>query len=265
MKQALTIAGSDSGGGAGIQADLKAFHANGVFGMSAITSVTAQNTQEVRAAFDLPVDLIVAQIDAVFDDFDVSAVKTGMLSSEAIVRAVSERLDARKVASLVVDPVMISKSGFALLKPDAVQAVKERLLPLASLVTPNLHEAALLSGIEVETVDQAREAGRRIMDYGPGAVLVKGGHLSDASRAIDVLLDGETERLFESERFDTPNTHGTGCTYSAAIAARLARGESLEEAVRSAKAYITEAIRHSLDIGHGHGPTHHFYFLPDTQ
>ena len=265
MKQALTIAGSDSGGGAGIQADLKAFHANGVFGMSAITSVTAQNTQEVRAAFDLPVDLIVAQIDAVFDDFDVSAVKTGMLSSEAIVVAVSERLDDRKVASLVVDPVMISKSGFALLKPDAVQAVKKRLLPLATVVTPNLHEAALLSGIEVNTVDQAREAGRRILSYGPGAVLVKGGHLSDESSAVDVLLEGGTERLFESERFDTPNTHGTGCTYSAAIAARLALGEDLEAAVRSAKTYITEAIRHSLDIGHGHGPTHHFYFLSDRR
>ena len=265
MKQALTIAGSDSGGGAGIQADLKAFHANGVFGMSVITSVTAQNTQEVRAAFDLPVDIIVAQIDTVFDDFDVSAVKTGMLSSEAIVRAVSERLRDRQAGNLVVDPVMISKSGYALLEPDAVKAVKEHLLPLAALVTPNLHEAALLSGIEVETADQAREAEHRILGYGPSAVLVKGGHLSDHVRAVDVLLDGRTEQMLDSERFDTPNTHGTGCTYSAAIAAHLARGEDLQEAVQRAKAYITEAIRHSLDIGHGHGPTHHFYFLSDPR
>ncbi|MDP6779306.1 MAG: bifunctional hydroxymethylpyrimidine kinase/phosphomethylpyrimidine kinase [Candidatus Latescibacteria bacterium] len=265
MKQALTIAGSDSGGGAGIQADLKAFHANGVFGMSAITSVTAQNTREVRDAFDLPVDLVVAQIDAVFDDFDVSAVKTGMLSSEPIVRAVSERLQHHQVDNLVVDPVMVSKSGFALLKPDAVQAVRDRLLPLASVVTPNLHEADLLSGMEVDTVEQAKEAGRRILDAGPGAVLVKGGHLSDSVRAVDVLLAGDTAELFESERFDTPNTHGTGCTYSAAIAAHLARGKDLKDAVRHAKAYITEAIRHSLDIGQGHGPTNHFYFLPGTQ
>ena len=261
MKQALTIAGSDSGGGAGIQADLKAFHANGVFGMSAITSITAQNTREVRRAFDLPVDLIVAQMDAVFDDFDVSAVKTGMLSSRAIVEAVSAQLAARRIANLVVDPVMISKSGFALLKPDAVQAMKDRLLPLAALVTPNLHEAQLLSGMEIASVEQAKEAARKIMDYGPRAVLVKGGHLEGHPRAVDILFDGEAYSSFEAERIDTPNTHGTGCTYSAAIAAHLAKGKPLEEAIESAKVYITNAIRHGLSIGHGHGPTHHFYFL----
>ncbi len=261
MKQVLTIAGSDSGGGAGIQADLKAFHANGAFGMSAITSITAQNTREVRQAFDLPIDLIVAQIDAVFDDFEVAAVKTGMLSSGDIVNAVSEQLARRRAANLVVDPVMISKSGFALLKPDAVESVKNRLLPLAALVTPNIHEARLLADMEIETVDQAKEAARKILDHGPRAVLVKGGHLTDRPQAVDILFDGDEETLFAGERIDTVNTHGTGCTYSAAIAAHLANGKSLKEAVGCAKIYITEAIRYSLAIGRGHGPTNHFYFL----
>jgi hydroxymethylpyrimidine/phosphomethylpyrimidine kinase len=261
MKQVLTIAGSDSGGGAGIQADLKAFHANGAFGMSVITSITAQNSREVRQAFDLPTDLIVAQINAIFDDFEVAAVKTGMLSSSAIVQAVSEQLARRQVANLVVDPVMISKSGFALLKPDALESVKDRLLPLATLVTPNIHEARLLADMEIETVDQAKEAARKIFDYGPRAVLVKGGHLEDHPQALDILFDGGEETLFAGERIDTQNTHGTGCTYSAAIAAGLANGKLLKEAVGSAKIYVTEAIRYSLSIGHGHGPTNHFYFL----
>ena len=263
MKQVLTIAGSDSGGGAGIQADLKAFAANGTFGMSAITSITAQNTSELRRAFDLPVDLIVDQMDAVFDDFDVSAVKTGMLSSSAIVRAVSEQLAERAAANLVVDPVMVSKSGFALLEPDAVQSMKDHLLPLALVLTPNIHEARLLADMEIASLEQVKVAARRILDYGPKAVLVKGGHLEDPERSVDLLYDGRKETLFEAERIDTANTHGTGCTYSAAIAAHLARGRPLVEAVRTAKRYITQAIRHSLSIGHGHGPTNHFYFLED--
>ena len=263
MKQVLTIAGSDSGGGAGIQADLKAFHANGTFGMSAITAVTAQNTTEVRQAYDLPVDLVLAQIVAVFDDFEVAAVKTGMLSSCDIVEAVAGELVTRHAPNLVVDPVMVSKSGFRLLEPDAVSCVKERLLPLARVVTPNVPEAELLSGIEIETTAEAAEAARRILDIGPEAVLVKGGHLSDTSRSVDILVDREGETPFEAERIDTRNTHGTGCTYSAAIAAHLALGRSLREAVARAKTYVTEAIRHGLDIGHGHGPTHHFYFLED--
>ena len=261
MKQVLTIAGSDSGGGAGIQADLKAFHANGTFGMSVITSVTAQNTREVTQAFDLPIDVIVAQMDAVYGDFEVSAVKTGMLSSSDIVAAVSEQLASRQVSNLVVDPVMISKSGFSLLKPDAVQRVKDRLFPLATLVTPNVHEAQLLADMEIQALGQAREAARRILDYGPQAVLVKGGHLADHSGAVDILFDGREETLLEAEWIETKNTHGTGCTYSAAIAAQLALGHSLKEAVGKAKIYITEAIRHSLSIGRGNGPTNHFYFL----
>lgn len=262
MKQVLSIAGSDSGGGAGIQADLKAIHANGAFAMSAITSITAQNTVEVRKAFDLPTDLVAAQIDAVFDDFDVSAVKTGMLSSSAIVETVVDRLKVHDAANLVVDPVMISKSGYVLLKPEAVERVRDLLLPLATVVTPNLHEAALLADMEVTTLDDAQVAAERILAFGPAAVLVKGGHLEDQSASTDVLLDGSGEPvLFPADRLESTSTHGTGCTFSAAIAAHLAQGKPLKEAVGSAKVYITEAIRYGLAIGKGHGPTNHFYFL----
>ena len=264
MKQVLTIAGSDSGGGAGIQADLKTFHANRTFGMSVITSVTAQNTQEVRRAFDLPLDVIDAQIDAVFDDFDVAAVKTGMLSCQEIVETVCQGLSRHRVPHLVVDPVMVSTGGFALLADDAVACMKGRLLPLAGVVTPNRYEAQLLANMTIDSVEDAKIAARKILDCGPRAVLIKGGHLDLADRSVDVLWDGERASVFEAERIDTPHTHGTGCTYSAAIAAQLARGCSLVEAVGKAKGYITEAIRHGLAIGHGHGPTHHFYFLSET-
>jgi hydroxymethylpyrimidine/phosphomethylpyrimidine kinase len=266
MKQVLTIAGSDSGGGAGIQADLKAIHANGAFGMSVVTSITAQNTVEVRTAYDLPVEVITDQIDAVFDDFDVAAVKTGMLSSSAIVEAVSARLQDRKVANLVVDPVMVSKSGYDLLKSEAVSSIRSSLLPLARLVTPNVHEARLLSGMDlVRTVEDAQEAASRILQAGPDAVLVKGGHLEGQPQAVDVLCQASGTTLFPADRIETQNTHGTGCTYSAAIAAQLASGKPLKEAVAAAKVYITEAIRYSLDIGNGHGPTNHFYFLDRGQ
>ena len=261
MRQVLTIAGSDSGGGAGVQADLKTFHANGTFGMSVITSVTAQNTQEVTCSHDLPIEVVEAQIDAVFDDFDVSATKTGMLSSASIVEAVARRLSACKVENLVVDPVMISKSGFALLREEAVASVKGSLLPLASIVTPNLHEAELLAGTEIVSLDDVRDAAARILEFGSKAVLIKGGHLESEPDAVDLLWDGEKESLFRGERIQTQNTHGTGCTYSAAIAAGLGKGQALHEAVGIAKVYITEAIRNSLDIGEGHGPTNHFFIL----
>ena len=261
MKQVLSIAGSDSGGGAGIQADLKSFHANGVYGLSVITAVTAQNTREVRRSFDLPVDLIEAQIDAIFDDFDVSAVKTGMLSSGQTVNLVAEKLAEHQVANLVVDPVMVSSSGFDLLEPEAVASVKQHLLPLATLVTPNLREAQILAGMPVETLDHAKAAARIIYDAGPGAVLVKGGHLLDPEAVVDVLFDGSEETVFSGERIPHRNTHGTGCTLSAAIAANLAKGQPLVSAVENAKTYVTEAIRHGLSIGRGHGPTHHFFFL----
>ncbi len=259
MKQVLTIAGSDSGGGAGIQADLKTFHAHGVFGLSVITSVTAQNTQEVRAAYDLPEEIIRAQIGAVFDDFEIAAVKTGMLSSRAIAEAVVDELTNRNGQPLVVDPVMISTSGFPLLRDDAIKCVTDRLLPLATVATPNCWEAELFINQKIKTPKDAGIAARKIADLGARAVLVKGGHLEGA--AVDVLWDGDCETIFESERLNTGNTHGTGCTLASAIAANFAKGYGLHDAVDKAKNYITEAIRHGLDIGKGKGPTNHFYFL----
>ena len=260
---ALTIAGSDSGGGAGIQADIKSMEANGVFAASVITAVTAQNTKAVTAAFDLPLVIIEAQLDAVADDFAFGAVKTGMLSSSAIIELVARKVREHGFRPLVVDPVMISKSGFALLQPDAVEALRRELLPLATLVTPNVHEAERLTDTEIRTRDDAEEAARAIFDLGPQAVLIKGGHLEGEDDAVDVLFDGADVHAFRSERIDTPHTHGTGCTYASAIAAWLARGTALPEAVRRAKAYVTEAIRHGLPIGGGHGPTSHFYFLDE--
>jgi hydroxymethylpyrimidine/phosphomethylpyrimidine kinase len=260
MKQVLTIAGSDSGGGAGIQADIKAMSANGVFAMSAITAITAQNTEEVTDVFELPVSIIAAQIDAVFDDFDVAAVKTGMLSSAEIVRVVAKLLKPQKVTNLVVDPVMIAKSGHPLLKPDAVESLIKELIPLALVVTPNIHEAQQLSSIEIKTLPDARKAAKVIHKMGCRYVLIKGGHLL-ADRATDLLYDGRFFEVFKGEFINTPHTHGTGCTYASAIAAHLALGKPLNQAVKAAKAYTTEAIRHALAIGHGKGPTNHFYFL----
>jgi hydroxymethylpyrimidine/phosphomethylpyrimidine kinase len=218
LKQVLTIAGSDSGGGAGIQADIKAMSANGVYAMSVITAITAQNTEEVTEVFDLPPSIIAAQIDAVFDDFDVAAVKTGMLSSASIVETVAKMLKPQEVANLVVDPVMISKSGYSLLKPDAIEAVKKQLFPLAILVTPNVHEAQQLSGIQITSLADARRAAKVIHGLGCKHVLIKGGHLL-AERATDLLYDGRFFNVFKGEFIDTPHTHGTGCTYASAIAA----------------------------------------------
>lgn len=262
LKQVLTIAGSDSGGGAGIQADIKAMSANGVFAMSVITAITAQNTEEVTEVFELPASVIAGQLDAVFDDFDVAAVKTGMLSSTAIVETVAKMLKPQELFNVVVDPVMISKSGHSLLKPEAIEAVKKQLFPLALLVTPNVHEAQQLSGIEIKSVADARRAAKVIHGFGSKFVLIKGGHLL-AERATDLLYDGRFFNVFKGEYIETPHTHGTGCTFASAIAAHLARGKSVADAVASAKAYVTEAIRHSLAIGHGTGPTNHFYFLAE--
>ncbi|MEM8559901.1 MAG: bifunctional hydroxymethylpyrimidine kinase/phosphomethylpyrimidine kinase [Bacteroidota bacterium] len=262
---ALTIAGSDSGGGAGIQADLKAMHAHGVFGMSVLTAITAQNSHAVTVAYDLPTDLVTAQIDAVAEDFAIHAVKTGMLSSSVLIDAVADGIERHGLGPVVVDPVMISKSGFSLLKPEAVAAVKARMLPLAHLVTPNTHEAEALTGQPVRTLDDAQEAAAAIHAMGPQAVLVKGGHLlldgESEPDAVDVLFDGTAFALFRSPRIDTPHTHGTGCTYASAIAAGLARGFDLAVAVGRAKAYLTEAIRQALPLGQGHGPVHHFWHL----
>jgi hydroxymethylpyrimidine/phosphomethylpyrimidine kinase len=260
LKQVLTIAGSDSGGGAGIQADLKAMSANGVFAMSVVTAITAQNTRAVTTAYDLPIPLIEAQIDAIFEDFEVSAVKTGMLSSRNIVQAVARKLTPFAVENLVVDPVMISKSGYDLLQPDAIESVKHDLIPLAGLVTPNLFEAERLTGYSIKTTDDAKTAARGIHRLGPQAVLIKGGHRLD-ERATDILFDGSEFTILPGEYIETSHTHGTGCTYASAIAAKLALGNSLLDAVRTAKVYTTEAIRHALAIGHGHGPTDHFFAL----
>jgi len=257
----LTIAGSDSGGGAGIQADIKSMQANGVFAASVITAITAQNTVTVSDALDLPVSLIESQIDAVASDMTIAAAKTGMLSSGKIISAVASKIREYAIGPLVVDPVMISKSGFSLLKEDAVDALIADLLPLATICTPNAHEAARLVGYDIPSESEARRAARDIQKMGPSAVLVKGGHLDAEPDAVDVLFDGTEYFTFRSERIDTLNTHGTGCTYAATIAAHLAQGAGVVEAVEKAKLYVTEAIRSGLSIGKGHGPTDHFYFL----
>lgn len=258
MKQILTIAGSDSGGGAGIQADIKAISANGGYAMSVITSVTAQNTVAVTDAFDLPISLIEAQLDAVFTDFEVTGVKTGMLSSPAIVEAVAGKLREYTPPVIVVDPVMSSKSKFPLLKEEAMDSLKTALISLVTVITPNVYEAELLAQQDIQNTDDAKHAAKAIAELGCHAVLVKGGHLS-GDRATDVLYCNGEWTFFEAERIETENTHGTGCTYSAAIATQLAHGKGLIDAVNTAKTYITDAIRHSLDIGHGHGPTNHFF------
>ena len=258
MKQILTIAGSDSGGGAGIQADIKAISANGGYAMSAITSVTAQNTVAVTDAFDLPISLIEAQLDAVFTDFDVASVKTGMLSSPPIVETVAEKLREYTPSTIVVDPVMISKSKFPLLKEEAIDSLKTALIPLATVITPNIYEAELLAQRNIRNTDDAKNAAETIAELGCHAVLVKGGHLT-GNTATDVLYCNGEWSFFEAEWVETENTHGTGCTYSAAIATQLAHGKNLVDAIETAKVYISGAIQHALNIGHGHGPTHHFF------
>ncbi len=258
---ALTIAGSDSGGGAGIQADIKAMEANGVFAASALAAVTAQNTETVAEAQDLAPSLVAAQIDAVADDLDVAAAKTGMLSAPAIIETVADRVQAHDLHPFVVDPVMISKSGFKLLQDEAIDTLLEELLPLATLITPNVHEAAHLTDVEIDTPTDLRRAAEALYERGPDAVLAKGGHLSDEDEAIDVLVDGTDVHTFTAPRIDTKHTHGTGCTYASAIAANLAKGHDLHAAVDRAKRYVTGAIRHALPLGQGRGPTNHFFHL----
>jgi len=251
--RALTIAGSDSGGGAGIQADLKTFSALGVFGMTAITAVTVQNTKGVSSFEEISPATVAEQIRAVAGDIGVDAAKTGMLASAAIVEAVAEAVEEMRLPHLVVDPVFVSKHGHPLLADDAVDALGRLILPLATLVTPNIPEAAGLAGFDVDTRDDMRRAAGAILHLGPRAVLVKGGHL-EGDRAVDLFVDGAVEEWIDAERIDTPHTHGTGCTLSAAITAHLARGASLADAVRAGKVFVTEAIRHALPLGEGIGP-----------
>jgi hydroxymethylpyrimidine/phosphomethylpyrimidine kinase len=262
--RALTIAGSDSGGGAGIQADLKTFSALGCFGMSAVTALTAQNTRVVTGIFPVPPEFIGQQIDAVMADIGVDAVKIGMLHSPGVIEIVAKKLSDWKCPNIVVDPVMISKSGDKLLQEDAVLALKECLVPLATLITPNLPEASVLLGRPVENREEMNPAARDLAALGSANVLVKGGHLA-GDDSCDLLYQSRTGTLTElfAKRIHTPNSHGTGCTLSSAIAANLAKGVDLETAVKNAKAYIMGALSAGADYqtGKGHGPVHHFYDL----
>jgi hydroxymethylpyrimidine/phosphomethylpyrimidine kinase len=249
----LSIAGSDSGGGAGIQADLKTFAVLGVWGTTAITSVTVQNTQGVTGVADVPAEVVAAQIRAVATDIGLDAAKTGMLSSAEIVEAVADAVEEASIPNLVVDPVFVSKHGDPLLRDDAVDALSKRIVPLATVITPNLPEAAALAGFNVGSREQMEDAAAAILDLGAGAVLIKGGHLDEA-RAADFFATSDGSEWIETERLETTHTHGTGCVLSAAIAAHLAKGSRLEEAVRAGKAFVTEAIRHALALGQGIGP-----------
>ena len=255
-KKALTIAGSASGGGAGIQADLKTFAALGVYGTSVITAVTAQNTVGVQCVYDLPAEFVALQIDSILTDIGANAVKTGMLSNSQIIAVVCEKIKAYNLAKVVIDPVMISTSEHRLINAEAEGILIEKLIPLAYLVTPNLKEAEVIAGMEIETTRDMELAAQKIKDKGAANVIVKGGHLS--GDAIDVLFDGKAFIYYGSERLPTRNTHGTGCAFSAAITAELAKGNDLQAAVKIAKDYITNAIRYSYNIGSGRGPVNHF-------
>ena len=259
--RALTIAGSDSGGGAGIQADLKTFAAHGVYGTSALTAITSQNTRGVTDVWELPASLIESQIDAVITDIGADVVKTGMLSSSTIIEIVAAKARQYSLDALVVDPVMVAKGGDRLLRDDAVDALRSLLVPIAMVMTPNIPEAEALLGVKIETLEDAKEAAQALVGMGARAVVVKGGHLKGPP--TDILYDGEEFRAYTSRRIETTSTHGTGCTFASAIAANLAKGLPLRQAVSLAKSYVTSAIRMAQPIGRGHGPLNHFYMLKD--
>lgn len=260
MKTALSIAGSDCSGGAGIQADLKSFSANGVFGMSAITAITAQNTMGVFGIQDISPEMIASQINVIFEDIKVDAIKIGMVSKIESIKAIGQALrEAKELPPVIVDPVMISKSGFKLLSDDAKDTLIEELFPIAALITPNLPEAEEILGIKISNLEEMKEAVVMLKGMGPKYVLVKGGHLEDD--ATDLLYDGENFIYLSQERIESKHTHGTGCTLSSAIAANLAKGMNIEEAVKEGKRYITIAIEHGFELGKGVGPTNHFYEL----
>jgi hydroxymethylpyrimidine/phosphomethylpyrimidine kinase len=261
MRIALTIAGSDSGGGAGIQADLKTFAAHGVYGTSVVTAVTAQNTRGVNAWDPVATELVIAQLEAVGEDLPPAAVKTGMLANAAIVEAVAATIAELDLPNLVVDPVMIAKGGDRLLVEDAVAAIRTELLKLAEVVTPNVPEAEVLVGSSIRTLDDMRAAARRIRTLGPRVVIVKGGHLPAGDVVIDMVCTPDEEFELRGPRLDTRHTHGTGCTFAAALAAGLALGQPVDEAARSARAYLEGALRHAPGLGSGHGPLNHFWRL----
>ena len=258
LPRVLTIAGSDSGGGAGIEADLKTIAALGGYGMAAITSVTAQNTQGVFGIHDIPPEMVAQQIEVVVTDIGVDAVKIGMLSHAGIIDAVAGSLKKLQVPNLVIDPVMVAKSGDALLQSEAREALITQLLPLADLITPNIPEAEVLAGMRIQDEASLRRAGEQILTLGVRCVLLKGGHL-EGEQATDWLYDGSAWTTYSAPRINTKNTHGTGCTYSAAIATCLAQGQALPAAVDAAKQYLSGAIRANLALGQGHGPLHHLW------
>ena len=262
LKTALTIAGSDCSGGAGIQADLKTMTMNGVYGMSAITALTAQNTTGVTAIFEVTPAFLKQQIDMIFDDIRPDAVKIGMVSSAALIEVIAERLRHYQAVNIVVDPVMVATSGSALMENDAVATLKKSLLPMATVITPNIPEAEVLSGIRIQSETDMEQAGKILFQAYGCAVLVKGGHsINDAN---DLLYNGNGAVWFHGKRIQNPNTHGTGCTLSSAIASNLAKGYSLEDSIRRAKDYLSGALAAMLDLGHGGGPLHHGFDLRGT-
>lgn len=260
IAKALTVAGSDSGGGAGIQADLKTFQELGVYGMSALTAVTAQNTIGVQGIFPMETAAVAAQLDSIGTDLPPDALKTGMLFSAEIIEAVAERIALWGWSKLVVDPVMIAKGGSSLLQRDAISALKARLLPLAEVVTPNIPEAELLAGMEIRAMADRKEAARRIASTGVRHVVLKGGHATDDGPVVDLLFDGSCFHELEGRRIRTRHTHGTGCTFSAALTAELAKGRSFPDAAKTAKDFIQAAIEDGIEMGQGHGPTNHFAY-----
>ncbi|ETT82989.1 bifunctional hydroxymethylpyrimidine kinase/phosphomethylpyrimidine kinase [Viridibacillus sp. FSL R5-0477] len=258
---AMTIAGSDSGGGAGIQADLKTFQELGAFGTSAITAVTSQNTLGVHDVYAVAVNNVISQIKAVLDDFQVGAIKTGMLFSAEIIHGVAETLKSYDLPMLIIDPVMIAKGGASLLLNEAVHSMKTELLPLATIITPNIPEAEVLTGLTIHSDSDVENAANRLITMGAKAVVLKGGHRDTKDYAEDLFLSAKGERfIMRSERIDTKDTHGTGCTFSAAIAARLAQGFTASDAVIDAKYFIQAAIKNGLQLGAGHGPTNHWAY-----
>lgn len=256
-KHVLSIAGSDCSGGAGIQADLKTFSALGTYGMSVITAVVAENTSRVLAVQEVPVELVGKQIDAVFEDIRVDAVKIGMMYSPGIMRMIARKMKEYQMKNIVVDPVMLAKGGDPLMQPEALEILKEEIIPLSTLLTPNIPEAESITGIRINSIEERAYAAERILHLGAKGVLLKGGHAS--GNAEDLFCSGGNTLIFSSERIPTVHTHGTGCTLSSAIAVNLAKGLPVQEAVRVAKNYVTEAIRHAYPVGKGHGPLHHFY------
>lgn len=265
MKRAMTIAGSDSGGGAGIQADLKTFQELKVFGTTALTAVTAQNTLGVQGVFPMEPEAVASQIQSVGEDIGTDALKTGMLFNAGIIQAVSEKIKQFGWEKVVVDPVMIAKGGASLLQQEAVSALKYHLLPLCLIITPNIPEAEVLTGMSIRSMDDKKEAAKRIHALGVKNIVIKGGHDTETNESVDILFDGKEFVFFSTPRIETNNTHGTGCTFSAAITAQLAKGSSVREAVSIAKEFIQAAIANPLGIGNGHGPTNHWAFNSKTE